>query len=145
MRPHHAVGLGVLIISLAALGAWVIACSQGDPAIPGADAQDAGGDAALCRVCPNLTPDACPSPMPSWTNQIEPLMHRDCAPCHFEGGVATVNPLYDYESYTRVHFQLTTMLQFVGNCCMPPLDGAALTNQDRAALLAWLICGAPDN
>jgi hypothetical protein len=37
------------------------------------------------------------------------------------------------------------MLGKVGSCCMPPLDAAALTDQDRETLLAWLICGAPDN
>jgi hypothetical protein len=85
--------------------------------------------------------------MPSWTNQVRPILQLGCAPCHFDGGVGTLGQHgYDYDTLAGVrHAPLTTMLSQINNCCMPPLDAGALRDQDRETLLAWLVCGRPDN
>ncbi len=33
----------------------------------------------------------------------------------------------------------------VKGCAMPPADAGPLTNADRATLLNWIACGAPNN
>jgi hypothetical protein len=78
---------------------------------------DAGG-------CPNDLPASCPSPPPSYKNQVAAIIESRCVLCH--------NP--------------QTMLDQVYHCMMPPLDGGTmLPESERVALLGWLVCNAPDN
>jgi hypothetical protein len=88
-------------------------------------------------------PDACPSPAPSWMNDVQGIVNHRCSPCHFPGGVEF--PRVDFSSYAKVHQSFGSILNNVYACIMPPPDAAAPTPEERKALLAWLVCMAPDN
>jgi len=85
----------------------------------------------------------CPSPPPSYQDDIEALVEQRCLSCHGPGGKAY--PTLDFKSYDRVHAQRTEILSQVYNCRMPPEDGVPLTADELDTLLQWLVCGAPDN
>lgn len=104
----------------------------------GASSSTSGGGEA----CPNDLPKDCPSPEPLYTSNVAPVIESRCLPCHAAGGPAATTPLGDYaDVYTR----RTTVLTRVFACKMPPADAPALTADERATLLGWLVCGAKDD
>jgi hypothetical protein len=59
------------------------------------------------------------------------------------GGVAADRLL---DTWAQVYPQRTSVLTQVYACWMPPGPaGEALTSAERALLLGWLVCGAPDS
>lgn len=92
--------------------------------------------------CPNDLPTACPTPAPSYSSDVAPIVKERCLLCHGPGGPQASVPLADYAS---IHARRTTVLTQVYGCRMPPAGAAELTSDERATLLAWLVCGAPDN
>lgn len=113
----------------------------GDPddgaiALPPVDAQSAS--------CPSDLPQSCPSAVPSYTNDVAPLIARTCFPCHTTGGSAL--PKHDFSTYAKVYAQRSAVLNQFYACSMPPADaGVTVAAEDRATLLAWLVCRAPNN
>jgi hypothetical protein len=102
--------------------------------------------AAACgddKTCPNDLPAACPDPAPSYAQTIAPLISNRCYPCHGPGGVEQA--AHDFTSYQGVFDQRTMILDAVYACRMPPGDSPQLSADDRAALLGWLVCHAPNN
>lgn len=92
-------------------------------------------------TCPNDLPATCPSPAPSWATDVQPTMQRTCLQCHAAGQNAPTLVTWD-----QVHAQRTTMLRQVFSCRMPQADGGVtLTATERAAMLGWLVCDAPQN
>src|SRR5438067_879667 len=92
------------------------------------------------RVCPNDLPSACPQPPPTYSD-VAPIFSGVCVQCHAPGGQTADKPLTTYD---EVFSRRTTVLTQVYGCVMPPEDAnAQLTPAQRAALLAWLVCGAP--
>lgn len=72
-----------------------------------------------------------------------PILGAKCNNCH--SGEAGLWPLTDYHKVTA--WRDLVFLDVV-QCTMPPVDagaGAALSEVERATLLAWLACGAPNN
>ncbi len=103
-------------------------------------ALDGGSDAS---VCPHDLPSTCPSPEPSWMNDVEPIIDRACNPCHGVGGVE--QSAFDFSTYQGVHKNFGSILSNVYGCLMPPPDAGGLTDAQRRTLLGWLVCAAPDN
>jgi hypothetical protein len=102
------------------------------------------GSLAACgggTPCPNDLPGACPSTPPSYARDISQVISTSCFPCHAPGGVEAVKPLTNYQ---QVFDQRGSVLDQVYHCRMP-LSGSQLTATQRADLLAWLVCNAPDN
>ena len=93
-------------------------------------------------TCPDDLPKSCPSPVPSYSKDIVPIMRESCANpgCHSSTGVAG----YPETTYAEVFAQRSPILDQLNDCLMPP-NTYPLTAQQREALLAWLVCGAPDN
>jgi mono/diheme cytochrome c family protein len=94
--------------------------------------------------CTAPTP-ACPSPAPSWSGQISAIVSSTCANCHAPGGEEANMPFTDYEEVSSLR---QTVLDQIYNCLMPPPAndlGVTLTDAQRAALIAWLACEAPNN
>jgi hypothetical protein len=89
--------------------------------------------------CPNDLP-ACPSPAPSYSADVAPLVQRRCAPCHFPGGTAAEHNLATYD---RVFAQRGIVLNQIYTCRMPP--DAPLVGEERTLFLEWLECDAPNN
>ena len=92
--------------------------------------------------CPNDLPGACPSTPPSYARDISPVISGRCFPCHAPGGQEQVKPLTTYQ---QVFDQRGPVLDQVYHCRMPLSGAPQLTAGERAQLLTWLVCNAPDN
>jgi hypothetical protein len=113
----------VLLLGLA----WGCSSTPSDPAA------DAG-------LCPSAA-ESCPSPVPSYSKDIVPILNQSCTVCHSPGGIAG----YPETTYEDVVSQTSPILSQVDSCMMPP-SNYPLTPAQRQTLLAWLgPCGAPDN
>ena len=91
--------------------------------------------------CPNDLASSCPSPQLSYRVHVEPLVRSKCLACHVAGGQASSQPL---DSYAAVFERRTHVLAHVYGCEMPPVGAPALTLSERAVLLGWLVCDAPE-
>ena len=92
---------------------------------------------------PQAPPAACPTQVPSWSNEVSQIFATRCSPCHFPGGVE--DSAGDYSTYAGVSRVAGTIEGQVASCAMPPSDAGAMPSADRATLLAWIVCRAPDN
>jgi hypothetical protein len=96
-----------------------------------------------------MAPSTCPSPQPSWQNDVEPLIEKYCWQCHGNGGIDQQQ--IDLSTYAGVKTHAVTILQQVNACLMPnygatPPPKAYPTVEERNTILAWAgVCGAPDN
>jgi hypothetical protein len=139
MRPHAVIRGALALAFLAVPSALVpLACSPSSSVPP---ATDAAGEAS--STCPSDLPAACPSPAPGYDASVGPLLAGRCGGCHGDGGIE-VNQ-HDLRTYDAVYRQRSSVLTQVYGCLMPPADAAPLTPGERAALLGWLVCGAPNN
>jgi len=92
--------------------------------------------------CPNDLPPSCPSPMPSYQNDVRPIIVNHCLKCHSPGGQeATI----DFTTYQNVFTQRGPILTQIYSCRMPPAGEARPTTQERTTFLGWLVCGSPNN
>src|SRR5262245_30934305 len=93
------------------------------------------------RPCPNDLPTSCPAPAPHYAD-VAPIFSGICQQCHAPGGQSSDKPL---TSYDEVFSRRTTVLTAVFGCVMPPESAnSQLTTAQRAQLLQWLVCGAPE-
>jgi hypothetical protein len=121
--------------ALFALG-LLAGCSSGSPS--SGDGADAASDAPVCaRADPS-----CPKAVPSYANDIAPIVLDACVPCHYPMSNLAHSSLATYPS---VHLVYGSALGQVEACLMPPPGVPPLTDAERTALLGWLACGAPDN
>jgi hypothetical protein len=70
------------------------------------------------------------------------IVEAGCVACHYPG-----NPYSQFvlSTYPDLYKNRGSALNQVYACLMPLADAAPLTPADRADLLTWLVCGAPDN
>jgi hypothetical protein len=95
-------------------------------------------------ACPTPISDACPSPAPSYQNQIKAVIQANCLPCHQPG-----QNLPSLDSHADIAAVPNNKTQVAG-CLMPTLDSPGLpwfpmSPDERALLIGWLNCGSPDN
>ena len=119
------------LLLVALLASFSLACAGPDPP----------PDENECK--PGLpSEDACATATPSYSEDIAPLVERRCLECHFAGNRQSSVVL-------ETHAQLAGSRQLVETrvyrCQMPPSEATALSATEREMLLAWLVCGAPDN
>ncbi len=93
-------------------------------------------------ACPNDLPADCPSPAPTYTDDVAAIIEARCWECHGPGGAEQAR--HDFSTYDSVYAQRGSMLTQVYSCRMPPAEAAPLASDERAALLSWLVCGAPE-
>ena len=129
---------GNLVASLTLLVALVAACSSSSSSGPQAPS------------CAGVTaPDTCPSPTPSWKNEVEPLIVKYCWQCHANGGID--QQMVDLSTYGGVKLQAVRVLQQVHDCLMPnfgatPPPMTYPTIDERNTIIAWAgVCMAPNN
>ena len=122
-----------LSLSLALL---IAPACGGTPGAGGAGGGDGG------PACPNDLPPRCPSPAPTWANDVAGIVAARCASCHAPDGAAAEKPL---TSYAEVFKLRSAVLNQVHACKMPQAGAPELTPTERAALQAWLVCGAIDD
>jgi mono/diheme cytochrome c family protein len=87
---------------------------------------------------------ACPDPQPSYATDVSPIFQTYCVRCHGPGGVEFNKPL---TTWAEANSRYGSVLQQVFYACaMPPAGEPQLTDPtQRAALLGWLMCMAPNN
>ncbi len=133
-----------------AIACVALACSGGSAA-PGGDSAAPGGDDGGEAACmPVDVPSTCPSPPPSYKNDIAFIVANDCAgpKCHSSGGAESV---HDFTTYKGLYGDHGTVAMQVALCPMassgmPPPGYPQPTTAQRLALVTWAsICGAPDN
>jgi hypothetical protein len=120
----------------------LFACACSTPAANGDASADAVSPPPGCTV---IDASACNSPTPSYQNDVTPLLNRACnSTCHAPG--VGPWPLTDYSDVS----DWASIIQLdVQNCAMPPADAGAgngtLSDSERAMLINWIVCGAPNN
>ena len=87
-------------------------------------------------------PSSCPSEVPSYKTDVAPLFQKYCVSCHVAGGVQP-DPLLD--THAGVAAEAGEVKEQIASCAMPQAGSAQPTDAERETLLAWLVCGAPDN
>lgn len=92
--------------------------------------------------CPRDQPATCPAPAPSFSGQVSALIATYCADCHAPDGQAADRPL---QTYAEIFSRRSAVLNQMVLCAMPPPDFPQPTEEERVAILGWLVCGAPDN
>lgn len=90
--------------------------------------------------CPNDLPAICPAQAPKAWSEVESIFVERCASCHAAGGAAATKPLVTYDD---VYARRSSALNQIYACKMPPEGAPRLTADERAALLAWFVCGSP--
>jgi hypothetical protein len=93
--------------------------------------------------CPNDLPDDsdCPSAAPSYSQQVSGVLEQYCEVCHLPGnGVSS----HVFSNYDEIFATRRTMLTQIYGCRMP-VGPRRLTAEDRAVLLKWFVCNAPNN
>jgi hypothetical protein len=101
------------------------------------------GGGPPASTCPgNEVPTACPSPAPSFTTDVLPVIQATCQNCHAPGGQEEIIPLVTYDD---VRGRITTVIQQLRNCLMPLAGNGnpTITPKQRQTLIAWsTACGA---
>ena len=109
--------------------------------------QSSPGDAAggLLPDAPTVCPHhalACPTAVPSYAQQVAPIVGQYCALCHYAGSPYSNLSLTTYHelSYSR-----GGVLGEVISCSMPPANTVLMPDSARVTLIDWIECGTPDN
>jgi hypothetical protein len=111
-------------------------------ALSSACSSSSSGGSGGGASCPQDLPSSCPSPAPSYKDTVSAIFASRCTHCHGPGGVQSNR---DFTTYANVHAQRSAILDQVYACSMPPAGETPPTTQERDQLLAWLVCGAPDD
>lgn len=112
----------------------LLRCGGGDGAAAGPDDAD---------TCPNDLPtrQACADGVPSYRLDVAPIIDQRCNICHYTGNTQSSVVLSDYAA---VFERRRTVQSRIYACAMPPEPAPPLAPAERAALLEWLVCDAPD-
>jgi len=96
--------------------------------------------------CQNDLPTACPSPAPTFSADVAPLIQKYCAGCHSADGEEPKPLLVNYDSVTGSMDSTARMVETqLVQCNMPPSDHPQLTSEERQTILGWIICGAKND
>jgi hypothetical protein len=107
---------------------------SGGPARPGLTESDGGSE-----VCETTLPTSCPSPAPTYEQDVATIIEARCSSCH--DGRGEQWPLVDYSHTADWSNEIRAM---VADCSMPPPDsGVLMLNSERQVILDWVRCGAP--
>ena len=93
------------------------------------------------RPCVGI-PATCPMQQPSYARDIAPIFAAKCNTCHSEAVDSGPWPLTEY-SY--ISDWQTNVLADIQYCTMPPAGAPPLTSTEQDAILAWIVCNAPNN
>jgi len=103
---------------------------------------DAGSDAGELACAPPAS-HVCPSPPPSFANDILPIVVQRCDGCHDPNAPSGPWP---FQGYDDVAGWATLIQPDLMDCTMPPPDsGVTLPAAERFLILSWIDCGIPNN
>jgi hypothetical protein len=126
----------LLSVAIAMWLAMVAACN-------GSGAESSRASTYVVVACGSDAGVPCPSPPPSYAEEVVPILQAKCNNCHW--GDAGPWPLTGYHAVAAWR---DLVFLDVEKCTMPPADAGAdalLSDVERATLLAWISCGAPNN
>jgi hypothetical protein len=110
------------------------------------NSQDAGtgygADDAPSQTCSRVALPSCPPSIPSYAQTVAPILANRCEGCHFPGSTRART---DLSTYAGVFANRGTVLNQVYGCVMPPSTETQLSAEEKTTLMAWLVCGAPNN
>jgi hypothetical protein len=146
-------GTGAAMDDAAATPADASPMEAGAPVDPSeASANDDGASASDDAVssmdgagqCTTVTPASCPTPIPSYAQDVVPVLNAKCNGCHT--GATSTSP-WALTAWVDVNAWALSLAHDLLTCTMPPADAGApaLTKAETDALLGWIVCGAPDN
>jgi uncharacterized membrane protein len=92
--------------------------------------------------CPADLPTACPADVPSFKATIAPIVASHCTLCHSADGSQSGQ---SFGTYDLVYASRSAVLDQIYACNMPPAGAPQLTLDERVTVLAWLVCGSPNN
>ena len=93
------------------------------------------------RPCVGI-PAVCPAQQPSYARDIAPIFATKCNTCHSEEVDSGPWPLTEYSYILDWQSAVVADIQY---CTMPPVGAPTLTSAEQNAILAWMVCNAPDN
>jgi uncharacterized membrane protein len=156
MRLAPVASAAPVLVLLGLAFAFMAACGSSSPGEretgdAGAVASsDAGEDGST--VCVNEAPTACHDAAPSYAANVVPIVQAHCYECHADAGIDLSGSGIDLGSYEGIWHERGAVLTQLSECAMPPAmaaDGMAppvpTTAVERATILGWVACGAPDN
>ena len=114
------------------------ACSSGTPGAV-ADAGVASEDPADAGafVCTPIPPPACADPPPRYSD-VQGIIQMRCVPCHDSEPDAA----WPLQTYRQVADWEDVIRDDLVRCTMPPADGGiSMSEDERVALLTWILCG----
>jgi hypothetical protein len=88
---------------------------------------------------------ACPAnmPVPSFANDVTPILSAKCNVCHSPSVPDGPWPLISYDDVSAWSDVISSDLQ---GCMMPPADaGVDFTETERETINDWVTCGSPNN
>ncbi len=97
---------------------------------------------AAAATCPDDIPSACALPAPSYVADVAPIVAQRCGSCHGLGGVEY--PAVDLSTHAAFVRQQHSVLSVLATCRMPQAGSPQLQAAQRATLLNYLVCGAPE-
>jgi hypothetical protein len=136
-RPHerHASALpGARLLSLVPLLLSLLHCGD-----EGGGESNTGGNGACPSDLPS--PDACADGAPSYRLDVAPIIDERCNVCHYPGNRQSSVAFSDHAA---LYSRRQTVQSRIYSCVMPPEPAPPLTPGERATLLEWLVCGAPE-
>jgi hypothetical protein len=87
-------------------------------------------------------PASCPASPPHYTPDVSEAIQMNCANCHAPGGSGASWPLTTYD---EIYSQRLDVQSQIAACKMTPQGWPPMTAEVRDMVLAWLVCGAPNN
>jgi hypothetical protein len=92
--------------------------------------------------CLHILPssDDCPTAVPSFDGDVEPILASRCKLCHSPNGIAQG---IQFDTYAEAFSWYKVMYTQVFACTMPPSCVGPLPDAERQTLLKWFVCKAP--
>jgi len=106
---------------------WPLACNDKD--LPAA------------VVC-NALSSECPAVIPSYADEVAPILAARCGQCHTRGNPDPMAP-WPLDNPEDLADWSTPLEADLAECLMPPPGAEPLTDAERETLHVWLTCGAP--
>jgi hypothetical protein len=136
----------LLLIGLVAFG--LVGCDSSDDVSDSAvvDPQAGSGGGGGSEACNVTAPTACPSPAPTYEQDIKPIIEQRCLTCHSGDGMSELCPIcWGLTSYQHVADWEDVIRGAMVACEMPPPNsGITMTNAERLKILEWLRCDLPE-
>ncbi len=87
-----------------------------------------------------VAPETCANPARRYAD-VKPLFDAHCVTCH----QGQLGGPWSLRSHTDITDWAGEVRDDIADCSMPPADaGTVMSNEDRAVILDWLRCDAPE-